>query len=215
MTWAASLGDRSENADYQYNKKRLREIDRRVRYLTKCLEQLRIVDYSPQQDGKVFFGAWVEVENDEGVIKRFRIVGYDEIFGQKDYISIDSPMARALLAQVVGSGAVMNDLALQVGQVNAVKVGQVQFADTGSSQVQRDRRAKPAQADNQHTTVFQLQLAVDIDLLQQDLSAIAQQLLVGQHGRRPNVMRSWPPRSLRLSTAAKPASCNSWRTDAA
>lgn len=96
VTWAASLGDRSENADYQYNKKRLREIDRRVRYLTKCLEQLKIVDYSPQQEGKVF-GAWVEIENDEGDIKRFRIVGYDEIFGRKDYISIDSPMARALL----------------------------------------------------------------------------------------------------------------------
>lgn len=93
VTWAASLGDRSENADYQYNKKRLREIDRRVRYLTKCLEQLKIVDYSPQQEGKVFFGAWVEIENDEGDIKRFRIVGYDEIFGRKDYISIDSPMA--------------------------------------------------------------------------------------------------------------------------
>ncbi|VTM59896.1 transcription elongation factor GreB [Klebsiella pneumoniae] len=72
VTWAASLGDRSENADYQYNKKRLREIDRRVRYLTKCLEQLKIVDYSPQQEGKVFFGAWVEIENDEGDIKRFR-----------------------------------------------------------------------------------------------------------------------------------------------
>ena len=84
VTWAASLGDRSENADYQYNKKRLREIDRRVRYLTKCLEQLKIVDYSPQQEGKVFFGAWVEIENDEGDIKRFRIVGYDEIFGRKD-----------------------------------------------------------------------------------------------------------------------------------
>ncbi len=55
VTWAASLGDRSENADYQYNKKRLREIDRRVRYLTKCLENLKIVDYSPQQEGKVFF----------------------------------------------------------------------------------------------------------------------------------------------------------------
>ena len=73
------------------------EIDRRVRYLTKCLEQLKIVDYSPQQEGKVFFGARVEIENDEGDIKRFRIVGYDEIFGRKDYISIDSPMARALL----------------------------------------------------------------------------------------------------------------------
>ena len=58
VTWAASLGDRSENADYQYNKKRLREIDRRVRYLTKCMENLKIVDYSPQQEGKVFFGAW-------------------------------------------------------------------------------------------------------------------------------------------------------------
>ncbi len=97
VTWAASLGDRSENADYQYNKKRLREIDRRVRYLTKCLENLKIVDYSPQQEGKVFFGAWVEIENDDGDIRRFRIVGYDEIFGRKDYISIDSPMARALL----------------------------------------------------------------------------------------------------------------------
>lgn len=53
--WAASLGDRSENADYQYNKKRLREIDRRVRYLTKCMENLKIVDYSPQQEGKVFW----------------------------------------------------------------------------------------------------------------------------------------------------------------
>lgn len=97
VTWAASLGDRSENADYQYNKKRLREIDRRVRYLTKCMENLKIVDYSPQQEGKVFFGAWVEIENDDGDTLKFRIVGYDEIFGRKDYISIDSPMARALL----------------------------------------------------------------------------------------------------------------------
>jgi len=107
VTWAASLGDRSENADYQYNKKRLREIDRRVRYLSKSIEQLRIVDYSPQQDGKVFFGAWVEVENDDGDVKRFRIVGYDEIFGRKDYISIDSPMARALLKKAVGDAAVV------------------------------------------------------------------------------------------------------------
>ncbi len=108
VTWAASLGDRSENADYQYNKKRLREIDRRVRYLTKSLEQLRIVDYSPQQDGKVFFGAWVEIENDDGDIKRFRIVGYDEIFGRKDYISIDSPMARALLKKEVGDAVTVH-----------------------------------------------------------------------------------------------------------
>ncbi|KMW72530.1 transcription elongation factor GreB [Photorhabdus luminescens subsp. luminescens] len=108
VTWAASLGDRSENADYQYNKKRLREIDRRVRYLTKSLEELRCVDYSPQQDGRVFFGAWVEIENDQGEIKRFRIVGYDEIFGRKDYISIDSPMARALLKKEVGDNAIVH-----------------------------------------------------------------------------------------------------------
>ena len=107
VTWAASLGDRSENADYQYNKKRLREIDRRVRYLRKCLEELTIVDYSPSQEGKVFFGAWVEVENDEGETKRFRIVGYDEIFGRKDYISIDSPMARALLRKEVDDEAIV------------------------------------------------------------------------------------------------------------
>ena len=75
VAWAASLGDRSENADYQYNKKRLREIDRRVRYLRKCLEYLKVVDYRPEQEGKVFFGAWVEIENDDGRQLRFRIVG--------------------------------------------------------------------------------------------------------------------------------------------
>ncbi len=102
VTWAASLGDRSENADYQYNKKLLREIDRRVRYLRKRLEDMRVVEYGPEQEGRVFFGAWVEIENEEGDQKRFRIVGYDEIHGRNDYISIDSPMARALLKKEVG-----------------------------------------------------------------------------------------------------------------
>ncbi|WP_317932633.1 transcription elongation factor GreB [Halioxenophilus sp. WMMB6] len=101
VSWAASLGDRSENADYQYNKKRLREIDRRVRYLRKRLDELRVVNYAKQQEGKVYFGAWVEIENEEGETKRFRIVGYDEIFNTQDYISIDSPMARALLGKTV------------------------------------------------------------------------------------------------------------------
>lgn len=107
VTWAASLGDRSENADYQYNKKRLREIDRRVRYLQKRLEILKIVDYHPDQDGRVFFGAWVEVENESGESKRFRIAGYDEIFDRKDYISIDSPMARSLLKKEVDDEVVV------------------------------------------------------------------------------------------------------------
>ncbi|WP_269518115.1 transcription elongation factor GreB [Alteromonas sp. BMJM2] len=99
VTWAASLGDRSENADYQYNKKKLREIDRRVRYLRKCLENLKVVDYNPEQEGKVFFGAWVEIENEAGEVLELRLAGYDEIFGRKDYISIDSPMARALVGK--------------------------------------------------------------------------------------------------------------------
>jgi transcription elongation factor GreB len=108
VSWAASLGDRSENADYQYNKKRLREIDYRVRYLRKCMDDLRIVDYAPEQEGRVFFGAWVEIENDDGESIRCRIVGYDEIFGRKDYISVDSPMARALLKLEVGDEAVVH-----------------------------------------------------------------------------------------------------------
>lgn len=107
VAWAASLGDRSENADYQYNKKLLREIDRRVRYIRKRLEDMRVVEYAPEQEGRIFFGAWVEIENDAGDIKRFRIVGYDEIYGRKDYISIDSPMARALLKKEVGDEVIV------------------------------------------------------------------------------------------------------------
>lgn len=121
VTWAASLGDRSENADYQYNKKRLREIDRRVRYLRKSLERLKVVDYSPAQEGKVFFGAWVEIENEAGEQKTFRIVGYDEIFGRQDYISIDSPMARALLKKVVDDEAlVTTPISQTLWYINAI-----------------------------------------------------------------------------------------------
>ena len=108
MSWAASLGDRSENADYQYNKKLLREIDRRVRYLRKLFEEVTIVDYSPQQDGRVFFGAWVEIESEAGEELRLQIVGPDEIYdGRKDRISIDSPMARALLKKEEGEEALV------------------------------------------------------------------------------------------------------------
>jgi transcription elongation factor GreB len=101
VSWAASLGDRSENADYTFNKRVLRQIDRRVRYLRKRLPDLKIIEYSPQQAGKVFFGAWVEIENAAQECKKFRIVGPDEIYERNDYISIDSPMARALLGKQV------------------------------------------------------------------------------------------------------------------
>lgn len=98
---AAALGDRSENAEYIYGKRRLREIDRRVRFLTKRLEVLQIVDYHPKQEQKVFFGAWVELEEENGEIKQYRLVGSDEFDPVKNWISIDSPVARALIGKEV------------------------------------------------------------------------------------------------------------------
>lgn len=98
---AAALGDRSENAEYIYGKRRLREIDRRVRFLSKRLEVLKIVDYHPSQEGKVFFGAWVELENEAGEIKQHRLVGTDEFDPAKNWISIDSPVARALIGKQI------------------------------------------------------------------------------------------------------------------
>ena len=107
VSWAASLGDRSENADYKENKRKLRQIDKKIRYISKRLEALKIVDYSPQQEGRVFFGARVVLENEEGKTLSVRITGYDEIFARSDYISIDSPMARALLKKEVDDEAVV------------------------------------------------------------------------------------------------------------
>lgn len=101
VAWAASLGDRSENADYKENKRKLRTIDKRIRYLQKRLEQLKVVEFHPSQLGKVFFGAIVFIENDQGERKKFQIVGYDEIFNDKTVISIDSPMAKALIGKSV------------------------------------------------------------------------------------------------------------------
>ncbi len=122
VTWAASLGDRSENADYQYNKKRLREIDRRVRFLSKRLEQLQIVHYSPQQEGKVFFGAVVEIENQQGEQKSFQVVGPDEIYTRKGVISIKSPMAQALLKKEVDDEVdVHTPEGIQVWYINKIE----------------------------------------------------------------------------------------------
>lgn len=98
---AAAMGDRSENAEYIYGKKRLREIDRRVRFLSKRLEVLKIVEPSPQQEGKIFFGAWVRLENEQGEEKVYRLVGPDEFVPAKGWISIDSPVARALIGKAV------------------------------------------------------------------------------------------------------------------
>ncbi len=99
---AAAEGDRSENAEYTYRKKQLGEIDRRVRYLSKRLESLRVVEGRPADPGAVFFGAWITVEReDDGTGATYRIVGPDEIDAAKGWISIDSPLARAALKKRV------------------------------------------------------------------------------------------------------------------
>ncbi len=99
---AAALGDRSENADYIYGKRRLREIDRRVRFLSKRLDVIRIVSEPPSDSKRVFFGAWVTVEDEDGAEKTYRIVGADESDLDRGFISMDSPVARALLGKREG-----------------------------------------------------------------------------------------------------------------
>jgi transcription elongation factor GreB len=94
---AAAQGDRSENAEYTYGKRRLREIDRRVRFLRKRLEGMTVVDQPPADRNKVYFGAWVTLEADDGTQSRYRLVGPDEFDREPGYISMDSPLGRALL----------------------------------------------------------------------------------------------------------------------
>ncbi|HGJ5899228.1 transcription elongation factor GreB [Arsenophonus apicola] len=105
---AAALGDRSENAEYIYGKKRLREIDRRIRFLSKRLEVLKIVDPDPRQEGRVYFGAWVKLQDENGVIKVFRLVGPDEFNPIKKWISINSPVARELLGKQIDDEVTVN-----------------------------------------------------------------------------------------------------------
>lgn len=94
---AAAQGDRSENAEYIYGKRRLREIDRRVRFLRKRLDGMTVVDQPPPNRNKVFFGAWVTVESENGELSRYRLVGPDEFDREPGYISMDSPLGRVLL----------------------------------------------------------------------------------------------------------------------
>ena len=105
---AAAMGDRSENAEYIYGKKQLRQIDARLRFLTKRLEELVVVDKMPDDTSKVFFGAWVEIEDAEGNLSRYRIVGPDEFDPARGFISIDSPMAKALLRKTEGDEVVVS-----------------------------------------------------------------------------------------------------------
>lgn len=98
---AAAEGDRSENAEYIYRKKELREIDRRIRYLQKRLPDLKIVSRRDDEDEVIFFGAWVTLEAEQGEEVIYRIVGADEFDPAQGFISVDSPLARALLKKTL------------------------------------------------------------------------------------------------------------------
>lgn len=104
---AAKEGDRSENAEYIYSKKKLREIDRRVRYLSKRLEAIEVVSRVPDDQRKAYFGAWVKLDTPSG-IKTYRLVGSDEFDHHPDYISIDSPLARKLVGTMAGDEISLN-----------------------------------------------------------------------------------------------------------
>jgi len=105
---AAAMGDRSENAEYIYGKKQLREIDRRVRFLQKRLDDLVVVDRPPDDQNKVFFGAWVQLEDEAGNIALYRLVGPDEIDLSQGFISVDSPLAKALLKKSIDDEVIVH-----------------------------------------------------------------------------------------------------------
>lgn len=105
---AAAQGDRSENAEYTYGKRRLREIDSRVRHLRKRLDGMVVVDQPPSDPQRVFFGAWVELEDEAGATQRYRIVGPDEFDMAAGYISMDAPLARALLGKRLDDEVAVN-----------------------------------------------------------------------------------------------------------
>ena len=108
LTAAAAEGDRSENAEYIYRKKELREIDRRIRFLQNRLPDLKIVPAQQQEMKQIFFGAWVTVETDTGDEATYRIVGPDEFDPDKAYISLDSPLAKGLLKKTIDDKVIIH-----------------------------------------------------------------------------------------------------------
>ncbi len=104
---AAALGDRSENAEYIYGKRKLRELDRRLRHLSERMDALTVVDPKPHPDGRAFFGAWVTVEQEDGSERTYRLVGPDEFDVARGLISVDAPLGRALLGRREGDVAVV------------------------------------------------------------------------------------------------------------
>jgi transcription elongation factor GreB len=105
---AAALGDRSENAEYIYGKRKLRELDRRLRFLSERLDALTVIDPAPHPTGRAYFGAWVTVEHEDGDRRTYRLVGPDELDGARGLISVEAPLGRALLGRREGDSAVVH-----------------------------------------------------------------------------------------------------------
>ena len=124
---AAAQGDRSENAEYIYGKRQLREIDARVRFLRKRLEGMTVVDQAPADRRRVYFGAWVKLENDAGDEVEYRIVGPDEFSDTQGYISMDSPLARALMRRALDDEVFVE---LPAGRKSFVIVA-IRYEETG------------------------------------------------------------------------------------
>ncbi len=104
---AAALGDRSENAEYVYGKRKLRELDRRLRFLSERMDALTVIDPAPHPTGRAFFGAWVTVEHEDGAPRTYRLVGPDELDVGAGRISVDAPLGRALLGKRAGDVVVV------------------------------------------------------------------------------------------------------------
>jgi transcription elongation factor GreB len=104
---AAALGDRSENAEYIYGKKKLRELDHRLRFLSERMDSLTVVHPKPHPSGRAFFGAWVTVEHEDGSERTYRLVGPDEFDAPAGLVSVEAPLGRALLGKQQGDTAVV------------------------------------------------------------------------------------------------------------
>ena len=144
---AAALGDRSENADYIYGKKQLREIDKRIRYLTKRLDNLEIVDRPPPELNKIFFGAWVRLEDEDGKTSELRIVGVDEFDLKRGWISLNSPVAKALLGKQQGMTVILKrpigDQEMYISEVSYDGFGEFSLPDPS------DITEVPTRVDNE------------------------------------------------------------------
>jgi transcription elongation factor GreB len=121
VTAAAAEGDRSENAEYIYRKKELRGIDRRIHYLQKRMPSLNIVAQPPDDQDRIYFSAWVTLENEQGEEVTYRIIGADELDPKKNYISLDSPLAKVLLKKTFDDEVVVKN-ALQVTRYVVVDI---------------------------------------------------------------------------------------------